>query len=190
MLEFLQDLDVRLFWWLNRVHTHWLDEGIYWLSKDLFWIPVAIVLLYIWFRYLSLPQALLTVLALAMLIALTDQLSATVIKPAVRRYRPSHDPALKDKVHLVRGYRGGEYGFVSSHAANTFGVALFCFLLFGPADRRWAWLFLWATVISYTRIYLGVHYPFDILGGALLGMGCACLIAWPFRWLLNRLNKS
>lgn len=94
------------------------------------------------------------------------------MKPFFARPRPSHEPGLAGLLHLVNGYKGGAYGFASSHAANTFGVAMFIYLLF---RSRYAWIsaiFVWAAVMSYTRIYLGVHYPGDIFAGALVGSAC------------------
>jgi undecaprenyl-diphosphatase len=95
------------------------------------------------------------------------------MKPFFARLRPSREPSLEGLVHLVNGYTGGKYGFASSHAANTFATAFFFWLLF--KDRyRWVWvLFVWAVVMTYTRIYLGAHYPGDILVGMLIGLGAA-----------------
>jgi undecaprenyl-diphosphatase len=92
------------------------------------------------------------------------------MKPFFERLRPSHDPSMQNLIHLVDDYRGGLYGFASSHAANTFGVALFVWLTLRPVYNWIFLIFLWAAVMTYTRIYLGVHYPGDIIVGALVGL--------------------
>jgi undecaprenyl-diphosphatase len=97
------------------------------------------------------------------------------MKPYFERLRPSRDPEVAALLHLVNGYKGGVYGFASSHAANSFGVSMFLWLLYRN-NRKWIWtLFIWAAFFTYTRIYLGVHYPGDILVGGLTGLGCAAL---------------
>lgn len=110
---------------------------------------------------------------IALLIVTSDQLSRAC-KYGFKRERPCYNTNIMDKLHVYDGC-GGQYGFVSSHATNTFALALFMFLLGKGARRRnlLLLLFFWAAFMSYTRLYLGVHYPFDIVGGALLGMGCA-----------------
>ena len=111
---------------------------------------------------------------LALCITGTDVISARIIKPGVQRFRPSHSIELRDEVHLVtppgqdQPYRGGRFGFVSSHAANYTGIALYFGLLLGGG--AWLWVLLgWAAIIGYSRMYLGVHFPLDIAGGMLLG---------------------
>ena len=117
----------------------------------------------------------------SLLIVVTDQFSSSFCKPFFHRFRPTHDPDIMYMVDMVNGYRGGWYGFFSSHASNTFGLALFLSLLF----RNWRStlvLLCWASLSSYSRIYLGVHYPGDILCGALLG----AVGAWLTIRLLRR----
>jgi undecaprenyl-diphosphatase len=112
------------------------------------------------------------------------------MKPYFTRLRPSHEPSLEGLVHLVEGYKGGTYGFASSHAANTFGTAMFLYLLFRIKKSWIVWLFPWAAFVSYTRIYLGVHYPGDIVGGAGVGLLCAwfsfklCMLL--YKWIEKR----
>jgi undecaprenyl-diphosphatase len=115
---------------------------------------------------------LILILTIIIAVTLSDQISV-LIKNSVHRLRPCHEPSLEGMVHLVKGYCGGLYGFVSSHASNSFMVAMLCLLLI----RRWwfTWfIIIWALVIGYSRIYLGVHYPGDVICGSILGM----LIGW------------
>ena len=118
------------------------------------------------------------------LITLSDSVAARVIKESVQRLRPTHNPAIESLVHIVNDYRGGSYGFVSNHASNTFALAVFLSLLF--RNRYFSiGILIWAAVVSYSRIYLGVHYPGDIIGGALLGVGWAYGVYWCLQRFLQ-----
>lgn len=112
----------------------------------------------------------MVLIGVALTILLADQITSTIMKPYFARLRPSHEPTLEGLLHIVNGYKGGLYGFASGHAANTFGTATFFYLLF--RNKYW-WvglLFLWALLVTYTRLYLGVHYPSDILVGGIVGI--------------------
>ena len=102
-------------------------------------------------------------------IVLADQITSTLMKPYFARLRPSHEPLLQSLIHIVDGYKGAKYGFASSHAANTFGAATFFFLLLRKNYKWIGLIFLWAAVATYSRIYLGVHYPGDIVVGGFVG---------------------
>ena len=152
---------------------------MYTFSQMEVWIPFYAALLWLMVRTWR-KESGWVILAVVLCVVLADQVSSGLIKELVQRPRPTHTAGLQELVHTVNGYRGGRYGFVSSHAANTFGLALFCTLLF--RNRWYAWtMFLWALVTSYSRIYLGVHVPGDILGGTLVGLGAAWLCYWLLR---------
>ena len=173
MFKTLIDLDKKLLLALNSWHTDWLDQLMMVLTNGIYWLPLFIIVIgFIMYKYRW--QSLIIIGYLIILIILTDQLSSSLLKPLVGRLRPTHDPDLKDLVHVVNNYRGGLYSFVSSHATNAFGVATFLFL--SVRNRlKWIWvMFIWATIFTYTRLYLGVHYPLDIICGGLLG----ALLAW------------
>ena len=126
----------------------------------------------------------LVVLSVAILIVFSDQISVHLFKETFQRYRPSHNLSLEGKVHLLNGDRGGLYGFVSSHAANTF--ALTTFLIFFFRNKYFAlFMYLWAAFVSYSRVYAGVHYPFDIVGGMALGIFLG-LIGYKFYFHFNK----
>jgi undecaprenyl-diphosphatase len=131
----------------------------------------------------------LTVIFIVLAITLADQISVKCFKFVFERLRPSHNPEIKNQVNILNGYRGGQFGFVSSHAANTFALAAFTTRLF--RNRYFAWfIFIWAAVVSYSRIYLGVHYPLDILGGAILGMILGYLVFYLYKLAGNRFLKK
>jgi undecaprenyl-diphosphatase len=133
-------------------------------------------------------KAIITLIFIALVVTLADQISVKAFKEVFERLRPCHTPELQDIVHLVKNKCGGKYGFVSSHAANTFGVAFFLSLFF--KNRNFSiFIFIWASVVSYSRIYLGVHYPFDVLGGAALGAVIGYLVYLLYNFTLQKLSK-
>ena len=180
MLEFLKNIDTQLFVFLNGIHSPAWDKIMWWITGTNSWIPMyAIIVGYIIYKFRW--KAIITLIFIAMVVTLTDQISVHGFKEVFQRLRPCHNPELKNIVHLVNNKCGGKFGFVSSHAANTFGVAFFLSNLF--KNKYFSiFIFLWASVVSYSRIYLGVHYPFDILGGAALGsiLGFLVYIAHNF----------
>lgn len=171
MLEQLETIDRELFLWLNSQHKPWLDQPMYIMTNEMVWIPLYLFLLYSIYRVWSWQVMLWSLLAVALSVTITDRVSVELFKNVFLRYRPTHHADLGEVVHTVNNYRGGRYGFISSHAANFFGISTLLFFLLRTHFGRWAWLlFLWAGLIAYTRIYLGVHYPADIACGALLGI--------------------
>lgn len=175
---------------LNSHHSAAADSFFAFITERFVWIPAYLALVVYLFRTKRsyFWQIIFTAL---LLILITDQLSSSVIKPWVQRLRPCHDPSVLPFLHLVDGKCGGTFGFVSSHAANTFALASYLFSLY---HHRWNWLsvmvFSWAILVSISRIYLGVHFPADVLFGALLGIvfgsfAAYCLKRFVFRTTLG-----
>ncbi len=185
MLERLMQWDNALFLRLNGSDSAFWDNFMWIVTKTYTWIPLLLVLLVVILKNSDFRRFLLTFVGLVLVVLIADRLSSGLIKPLVCRLRPTHDPAFLQTVDTVFGYRGGQYGFVSSHAANTFGVFAFLSLVLRSRMMTFG-LFLWACLSSYSRIYLGVHYPGDILCGALLGMTTGLLVYLLFAYVNYR----
>ncbi len=167
MVEALENLDQRWLLWLNGHHSDFFDRFMYFVSGKYEWIPLyALILAIIIYRYRW--KSLWIILAVVIMITLSDQI-ANLLKNGVKRFRPCKDPEIGHLVHLVKNYCQSSYGFVSGHAANSFALATFLSLLF---RKKWVTtgIIVWAVLVSYSRIYLGVHYPGDVIGGALIGV--------------------
>ena len=165
----MTNLDQALTLWLNGSHSLFAD-GIAWTAtQTLTWVPAMLLVVYVINRNNNLTGIAVTLLSIALCIVLADQVASTVFKPLVARYRPSNDPFIMYAVDVVHGYRGGRYGFFSSHAANTMAAATYLTLCIRHRALGW-WLYAWALLNCWTRVYLGVHYVGDLLVGTLWGL--------------------
>ena len=182
MLEFITNIDTRLTLLLNGSDSVMLDTIAVTATKTGTWIPLGIVLLYVLMRMKNWKNALLVILCVAIAITLADQMASGIFKPLVARLRPSHTPELQGVIDLVGDYRGGRYGFFSSHAANTCAVAVFLSLLFRKRVFTVA-ICSWAMVNSWTRLYLGVHYVGDIMVGLIWGAFVGWMVFRLYRFL-------
>lgn len=184
MWDQLISLDQTILLAINHCHSPYWDDVMSVISGKLTWAFFYISILI--GLYKAYPKDFVwIVVGLLLSIVLADQLSSGLLKPLVARWRPSRDPILSEFVHIVHGYTGGKYGFVSSHAANVFAASLFTIPLF--RNKLYSMMMLlWCLLVCYSRMYLGVHYPLDIIGGAFIGSFSGFLSFW----IINKLKKG
>ena len=169
MLESLKQYDVELLLSLNGSDSIFWDRVMTIVSTTVAWIPALLFLLIAIIRNNKMKHISVIFVFLALSVLLADQFASTLCKPYFMRFRPTHDPMIMYTLDTVDNYRGGLYGFISSHAANTFAVAIYITMLFKDFRVSLS-MFVWAMITSFSRIYLGVHYPGDVVCGALAGI--------------------
>ena len=193
MLEQLLHIDTEILLAINGWHAPWADQLMWIISAKATWIPLYLLLigLLVW-RYRKpamtnvkwlqrVPACVVIIVVIGLAVGAADFIASGILKDLVARPRPSRVPELEGVLHLVNGYKSGQYGFVSSHAANTMAVALLFSLIWRNKIANCG-LMLWVAANCYSRMYLGVHYPTDILGGLIVGS----LVAVVGYWLLDR----
>lgn len=181
LLSMLKAMDTMVFLTVNSHHNAYFDSVMWLVSGKLIWVPMYVSLFFVLLKNYSYKVVFAILLAIGVVILFTDSFTAQVIRPWVCRLRPSNlDNPMSSMVHIVDGYRGGAYGFPSNHASNTWGLAFFITFLF----RRYKltfFFFLWALLVCYSRMYLGVHYFGDLLIGGLLALAGASTVFHVFR---------
>ena len=167
----IKDIDQALFYQINGVWHHPVFDAVLpWTRHSNNWIPLYIGLLG-WLFYQIGWKTLKWLLFALINVGLTDQISSSVFKPFFHRLRPCNDPALVGKTRLLLDQCAGGFSFTSSHAANHFGIAMFIFMTWGVIQKKYTrFFFVWAGVIAFAQIYVGVHYPLDIIGGTIIGL--------------------
>ncbi len=176
MIDELVRLDKELFLYLNNLGSP--DWDPFWLFLSGTWsaVPLYILLLYLSLKQMGPKKTLVLLVAVALLITATDQL-ANFFKYGLQRLRPCYDPEINTLMRLVKSSCGGRYGFFSAHAANSFAAAFFCTCLL---KSKWnilgIFLLSWASLVSFSRIFIGVHFPLDVFTGALIGL----ILSWLF----------
>lgn len=176
MIDSLKLLDRHLLLKINSLHTPLMDTFMWHVSESWHTYFLVATIAYAVYRKSTPRRMLEFLLGCAIVVACAD-LSTNVIKHSVKRYRPSHNLEIKSEIHSVRDYKGGEYGFYSSHSANTFGLVTFIFFFINWIQRRYKLLlFFYPALVAYSRMYLGVHYPSDVFTGMLCGIFFGTLI--------------
>lgn len=190
MFEIIKQLDTSLLVAINGAHCNIMDTIMWIISDKYTWAPLYLVILFFIAKDRR-REVWITFIAIALMILISDQ-TCGFFKETLQRLRPTHHPQLADILHIVNDYRGGMYGFVSSHAANSFAIAVFTSMFF---RKRWITISLltWAAVVSYSRMYLGVHYPLDIIGGTMVGCASGFLMFeveahTVARWMIRMKN--
>ena len=183
MLDWLLQLDRDVFLYLNGLGSENFDGFWLFITKKLNWIPVFAIILYLTFKRLGWRHAVLLIVLIAALITLTDQ-TTNIFKRGFERLRPSSDPLLADLMRAVEKRRS--FSFISGHASNSMAVAYFLYRVLKPYLKYMGFIFIWPLVFAYSRIYLGLHYPGDILMGYVWGILMASVMLILYRYLRDR----
>ncbi len=190
MLEQLIDFDRWLLLAVNGSDSLYFDGVVRTLTTAATWIPLYIALFYLVMKNNNSMRKILTiVLCAGLCYLLAGAVDDGIVKPLVARWRPTHDPVIGWQVDVVDGYRGGRYGFFSAHACNTFSLAVFFSLLVRSRVLTVA-LVLWSLVNCWTRLYLGVHFPGDILVGVLWGAVVGTAVYFLFMRMERRFSNG
>lgn len=186
IVENILPLERELFLQLNGSDSIFLDNVMWTISGRFVWAPLLLFVLFLFFYKTRPKEAIVTTLFFILLFVACDQVSSGLFKPFFGRLRPTHHPDFMNVVDMVNNYRGGRFGFISGHATNSFGLAVFLSLLF--KNRRLTVVALtWATINSYSRIYLGVHFISDIVGGIIVGSLIGIIIYQLYSYFRYRL---
>ncbi len=177
-------LDTDILLYVNHCNNALLDDVMVRLSDTRTWSLLVLSMLFVVFKNRPWREGIIMFVGMGLCILLADQISSSLIKPLVGRLRPAHDPELMLQVRYITG-RGGLYGFVSSHAANAFALTTFCALVFRHGITS-VFLLLYATAVSFSRIYLAKHFPTDVLAGGALGVVVGCLLYYLLYVLLAK----
>ena len=184
-MQWLIEFDKSLFLYLNGLNSTYVDPVMVFFSAKLVWIPLYLLIVYLIVKSEEKKYLVFTLLAVIITFALTDT-AGNLIKNTVERLRPCHDPQIAPFVHLLEG-KGSMYGYVSNHAANVFGLATITAVII--RNRYYSiGIFLWAAIVAYSRIYVGKHYPLDIISGAIVGVVIALLVLRLLELVKNRKN--
>ncbi len=194
MISFLENIDRQLFLLINGANSIFFDNLMWIVSWKYTWLPLYLLFIYLFIKYYK-KKSWLFIIGAIVSVAIADFTSVHLFKEIFQRYRPCHNLELEGMIHLVRGYCGGKYGFISSHAANTSAIAVFVLFFMNKKTDGLTRQFItfalifWTILIAYSRIYLGVHYPSDVFAGIIWGAFIALVLAFIIKHSLRILGN-
>lgn len=190
MGDYLISLDSEVFLWLNSHHAHFWDFFMKTVTGKLIWGGMYLSILFALYKAFGLKVMFFVFIGTCIAVLFADQVTASLLRPWLSRLRPAHpDNPISELVHIVDGKRGGPYGFPSSHAANTFAVATLLSYVFKNL-RFTIGIFIWALLNCYSRIYLGMHYPGDLIVGSIIGFSFGLLIWFLIKLVFTYLSSD
>ena len=188
MIDWLDRIDKEVFLYLNGIYSDFSDAFWLFVTNIPTWIPLYILILYFFIRVYK-KDSVYLIAGILLVILFSDQFTSGFMKPFFGRPRPCYSPDIGSLVHVAKAC-GGPFGFASGHSANSFGIAMFTWLIFRHQWRWTAIMFFWAAMVAYSRIAVGVHYPGDIIVGGLVGIFFGWLVFYLMEKVYQRINGT
>ena len=187
-MQTLIEIDQKIFLFLNQFHHEWLNVPMQIISGRLIWIPFVLFMLWTLFKSLPRKQFYIALIFFGLAFIMSDASASGIFKNLTQRFRPCKDEFIRPLIHWFDQRCAGRFGFVSSHAANSIVIVTYWWRILPDRKPYYAFMFILPLLVIYSRLYLGVHYPGDLLGGTCIGIAVAYLMSWGFK--NNRLGSE